>query len=319
MTLTQMRYLIAIVDCGFNISRAAAALHTSQPGISRQVRLLEEQLGAKVLARNGGRIVGLTECGVLVVRTARRVVKEANSLALMSQDFMKQAEGKLSVGTLHTYALSLLPRTVATFRQRYPDVVIEVRQTPPALMVDLLRSGDIDLAITIRAPDISSGLLGLQLMMIPPTLIVPAGHPLLKVKGPLKLKDLVHYPMICHESLSSSTWGMLQEFAQKGIELKPAVYALDGSVIQAYVAAGAGIAVISDILPRATGVRVIDVSHLFEHSAITAVIDPHRYLRGYVYEFITCLAPNWTKVRVEKAIRGVLFKDASASKRAPPR
>lgn len=302
MTLTQMQYLIAIVDHDFNISRAALALHTSQPGISRQIRILERELGTVILARDAGRIVGATDSGLLVIARARRVIHEANSLAAMKQEFMQLTSGRLSIGSLHTYALSLLPKAVASLRENYPEVVVEVRNTAPKQSIELLRSGHIELAITIGMPPASSGLLGLPLVNIPPVLVVPAGHPLLKLAS-IQLDDLARYPMICHESLSSTTWGMIETFKRQGIEIRAAVYACDASVMRAYVAEGVGIAVVSGHLPNAKNLEEVDVSYLFDASAITAVLDPQRFHSGYFYDFIGFLAPTWTRRNIDASIR----------------
>jgi LysR family cys regulon transcriptional activator len=305
MTLTQLRYLIAIVDHGFSISRAAQALHTSQPGISRQIRVLEEQLGTAVLARNGGRIVGVTESGMHAVATARRIVKDVESLKLMGEEFLQQEGGRLAVGTLHTYAMSMLPSAIALLRQRYPRVVVDVRQASPGLTFELVAAGELDLGVTIELPPPETGLLGLPIGEIPLALIVPVGHELLE-RQPVTLKDLLRYPMICLGS-STGSWGVNSVYKAQGLALQPAIYAMDASVIQSYVAAGAGIAVIPGSLPTSPSVRSIDVAHLFPPSRLTAVIDPRRYLRGYLYDFIAQLAPAWTKRAVDLAIRDALF------------
>lgn len=312
MTLTQLRYLIAIVDCGCSISRAAEVLHTSQPGISRQIRVLEQQLGTAVLARNGGRIVGLTESGVQAVTTARRIVKDMESLKLMSQEFLQQEGGRLNIGTLHTYALSLLPPAIAAMFARYPGVLIDVRQTALPLTLELVRAGELDVGVTIDLPPASSGLLGLPVAKIPLALVVPVGHKLLK-RRPVSLEDLLQYPMICLGSSSTGSWGVSSVFKSHGLELRPSIYAMDASVMQSYVAQGVGIAMLPASLPTSPNVRSIDVSHLFPPSAVTAVIDPNRYMRGYVYEFLVNLAPRWTKREVDRAIRGMLFGASSGA------
>jgi LysR family cys regulon transcriptional activator len=312
MTFIQLRYLIAIIDSGFNISRAAEVLSTSQPGISRQIRILEQQLGTTVLARNGGRIVGLTESGVHAVTTARRIVKDMESLNLMSQEFLQQEGGTLTIGTLHTYALSMLPSALAAVLARYPKVLVNVRQTAYPLALELVQAGEIDVGVTIGSPPASTGLLGLPVADIPLALVVPVGHELLKQRRPLSLEDLLRYPMIClHSSIAS--WGVSSVYKANGIELHPSIYAMDASVMQSYVAHGIGIAVLPASLPTPANVRVISVSHLFPPSPVTAVIDPNRYMRGYVYEFIAHLAPRWTRREVDLAKRDVLFGTPSST------
>ena len=306
MTLTQLRYLVAIADCGFNISRAAEALHTSQPGISRQIRVLESQMGTVLLLRDGGRIVGLSENGLLAVAAAKRVLNEANSLTLMSQELMQQTSGKLTIATLHTGALALLPPAVAAIRAKYPDVVVEIKTSSPAEMLDLVQAGEADFALAFYRPAESARLLSIPISTIPSVLIAAEGHPLLAMEQ-LTLEELARYPMICHKSLSLETWGMLERFKSKGIMLTPAIYASDASVMQSCVAEGAGIAIVPAILPVSPRVRKVDVSSLFDSNEITAVLDPSRFHRSFVFDFIQALAPSWTVNAIRAEMRRIFF------------
>jgi LysR family cys regulon transcriptional activator len=309
MTLTQLRYFAAIVESGFNISRAAQVLHTSQPGVSRQIRVLEEQLGTNLLERTGGRIVGLTETGTRVLVTARRILKDADSLKSMSDEFLQQEVGQLTIATMHTHAHAVLPKAVAALRRRYPGVVVEIRQASPSLILDLARAGEVDLGLTIEIPAASHRLAAFPLMQIPRILIVPRNHPLLK-KRSVTLQDLTLYPMICQHALSAGGWAVTRVFKEHGVDMTPAIYAMDASVIKAHVEEDAGIAVISGVLfdpKRDSRIRAINVSHIFEPSTMTAVVDPYRYLRGYTYDFIAQLAPDWTRQAIDDAIRKVVF------------
>ncbi len=312
MTLTQLRYLVAVADCGFNISRAAEALHTSQPGISRQIRVLEKQMGTILLLRDGGRITGFSENGLRAVAAARRVLNEANSLTLMSQELMEQTSGKLTIATLHTGALTLLPPAVAAIRAQYPDVVVEIKSTSPAAMLEMVQAGEADMALAFRRPAESARLLSIPIATIPAALMAPEGHPLLALDT-LTLEELARYPMVCHQSLSAATWGMLERFNSKGIELRPSVYASDASVMQRCVAEGTGIAILPDILPVSPGVRKVDVSHLFEANEVTAVLDASRFHRSFVFELIHALAPAWPVNAIRAEMRKVFFDGAQPS------
>lgn len=302
MTLTQLRYLVAIADHGFNISRAAAALHTSQPGVSRQIRVLEQQLGAAILARSRGRVSGLTPSGMQALAKSRRVLNEVEGLRLMSKNFVGDVIGTLGIATQHSYAISIVPRAVAAMRKRYPRVSVTVQQAAAALGVEMVRYGDVDVAITIEPPPPGSGLAGLHIAKIPLVLIVPAGHPILK-KRSIVIEDLLSYPFIGPISSSSADWGVRRVFNAHGLEMQPVISVMNAGVMQSYVAAGAGIAIVPASLPRAPGVRAIDVEHLFKPNSITAVLDPHRPLPGYLYEFISKLAPAWTKGEIDRAMR----------------
>ena len=308
MTLTQLKYLVAIVEQGFNITRAAAVLHTSQPGISRQIRLMEEELGITMLSRNSGRIVGLTEEGIRVAMSAKRIVNEMTSLKLMGEEFLQQETGKLSIVTLHSFALSTLTEAIIMIRTRYPEVTIDVQHASASQCFEMMRAGGIDLGITIEEPPESYGLASLPLGTVPRVLIVPQGHPLIK-RDSIGLADIASYPLIFHRSLASSGWAVARTFKKQGIELKPTVEAMDASVIKAYVEHGAGIAIISGAAydpKRDPGLYAIDLSHIIEPSYISAVLDPFRYMRGFVYEFIEKLSPRWTKRNVDDAIRDIV-------------
>ena len=302
MTLTQLRYLVAIADHGFNISRAAAALHTSQPGVSRQIRVLEEQLGAPILSRNRGRITGLTAAGMQALVKARRILNEVEGLRRTSRDMAGDVIGTLGVATQYSYAISIVPRAVAAMRDRYPGVSVVVQQAAAAVGVEMVRYGDVDIAITIEPPSPGSGLAGLHLADIPLVLIVPDGHALLKRRA-IGLEDLLAYPFIGPVSSSSADWGVRRVFASQGLEFEPAISVMNAGVMQSYVAISAGIAIVPASLPRQAGVRSIEVEHLFKPNTVTAIVDAHRPLTSYAYDFLSHLAPQWTKTEIERALR----------------
>ncbi len=305
MTFTQLRYFVAVVECGFNVSKAALLLHTSQPGISRQIRVLEQSIGTHLLVRTNGRIIGLTEAGSKTFSTAKRVLKDVTSLKSMSEEYLQEEVGHLVIGTMHTHALGILPSAVAMLRKRYPGVTIEVRQASPVMITELCKIGELDIGLSLGQPEAQHRLLGFPLVSIPRVLIVQKNHPLLKKRN-ISLEDLLNYPMICQHSLSAGGWEVTRVFKEMGKELSPAIYAMDSSVIKAFVEKDAGIAVISGASfdpKRDTAIRAIDVSKLFQPSQLTAVIDPYRFLRGYTYDLITEIAPQWTKRKIDLTIR----------------
>lgn len=301
MTLTQLRYLVAIADHGFSISRAAAALHTSQPGVSRQIRVLEEQLGAPILSRKRGRVTGLTPAGTEALAKARRILNEVEGLRRMSREMAGNVIGTLGVATQYSYAISIVPRAVAAMRERYPGVSVVVQQAAAAVGVEMVRYGDVDVAITIEPPPPGSGLAGLRLTDIPLVLIVPEGHPLLKRRA-IGLEDLLAHPFIGPVSSSSADWGVRRVFSSHGLELEPAISVMNAGVMQSYVAIGAGIAIVPSSLPRQQGVRAIDVAHLFKANSVTAILDAHRPPTAYLYEFLSHLATQWTKTEIDRAL-----------------
>jgi LysR family cys regulon transcriptional activator len=305
MTLQQLRYFAATVECGFNISRAAEAVHTSQPGISKQLKLLEQQLGTTLLNRSMGRIIGLTDAGSRVYETAKRVLRETDSLAHMGQDFMAEESGRLTIATLHTYAQALLPNAVARLRQACPHVSIELQQHSPGRIIELVRGGDVDIGITMEIPGPRSGVVALPIMSVPRLLLVPDNHPLLQCEH-VTLEEMVRYPFVVQTTLSAGGWAINQVLKAHGFTVETAVTAADASLMKAYVEQGVGIAIMSAPIynpSRDPGIRGIDVSHLFDPSEITLLLDPYRYQRGYVLKFIHLLAPQWEQGKVSAEIR----------------
>jgi LysR family cys regulon transcriptional activator len=321
MTPQQMRYLCAIADCGFNISRAALTLHTSQPGISKQIKLLEQQLGTTLLTRSAGRVTGLTEGGERVLGAARRILKELDSLKLMGADFLGQESGQFVVATMHTHARAVLPPVLRELRERYPGVVVDVRQGTPSYIVDMVRAGEADVGVTIEEPPPSGGVISLPCMLIPRVLMVPAGHPLLALET-VAFEDLLRYPVVSQKSLSAGGWAVGRVLKTKGLTLEPVVLANDSSVIKAFVEEGIGIAIIPAVMydaERDSKLRTIDVSRLFGASQLTAVIDPYRYQRGYVYDFIARLAPAWDRAAVQREARRYLIENEQPASQPPAR
>jgi LysR family cys regulon transcriptional activator len=305
MTLQQLRYFIATVESGFNISRAAEMVHTSQPGVSKQIRLLEQQLGTALLARTSSRVVGLTDAGERVLEAARRIVRETDGLTQMGRDLMKQETGRLTIASLHTYALALLPKAVSALRQRYPHVTVELRQESPGHIIEMVRAGEVDIGVSMDAQDPHNGVIAFPFLEVPRALLTPKRHPLLDLEK-VTLEDMVRYPFVAQTGLSAGGWAISKVLKSRGFTFDISVLAADASLMKAYVEHGLGIAIVSSLLydsRRDTGLAVIDVSHVFEPSTVTVLMDPYRYQRGYVHELIQLLAPVWNRTRIVQAVR----------------
>ncbi len=305
MTLQQLRYFIATVESGFSMSRASRSVFTSQPGISKQVQLLEEELGATLLVRERSRIKGLTEAGERVFEAAKRVMRETDGLKQMGQDFLQQESGQLGIASLHTYSIALLPSAMRQLRERYPGVRIEVQDRTPGEIVDRVRSGQADLGLSIEAPERRSALIGLPICTIPRVLLVPQGHPLLAHGAPT-LEEIVRYPFVTQRGLASAGWAVNNVFKERGLTFNTSVVAPDASLIKACVANGLGVAIVSAMLydpARDKSLAAVDLSHIFTPSELTILLDPYRYLRGYVLHFIQLLVPQWPPHRVVQKVR----------------
>ncbi len=304
MTLQQLRYLCAIADCGFNISRAAELLHTSQPGISKQIGLLEEELNTGVFVRRKGRIVDVSTRGAQVLEIARRILKDANSLRNMGDEFVQMQDGHLTLAALHVHARYLLLDVITQFKKAHAGVRVDLLQGTPGKVSDLVMSGEADIGVTIEPLTQLTGLLQITCRPVARSVIVPVRHPLLRIKKPT-LEDIAMYPVIAVEPSSAVDWAIRRAFQLRGIELDVAMYAGDATVIKAYVEQGLGIGMLPTAVfepARDKGLRAIDASHLFGDSDLKLIIDPYRYLRSFAYEFIEMVAPEWTRDKVEAAM-----------------
>ena len=304
MTLQQLRYLCAVADCGFNISRAAQVLHTSQPGISKQIGMLEEELNTAVFVRRKGRIVDVSERGAHVLDVARRILKDAGSLREMGAEVVQPQAGRLALAVMHVHARYLLLDVLTDFRRSHPAVRIDLLQGTPGRVGELVLSGEADMGLSVEPLRRQTGLLQIACRPVPRSVVVPAGHPLLRKTRPT-LEDIARHPVIVVDAASAVDWEIRRAFQSRGIELDVAMQAADASVIKAYVEAGLGIAMLPTAAyepERDRGLRAIDAGHLFGDSHLNLLIDPYRYLRGFAYDFIERLAPHWQRPQVEEAM-----------------
>lgn len=305
MNLQQLRYLCEIAEQDLNLSKAAKTLHTSQPGISRQIRLFEEELRAELLVRQGNRIAALTEPGRSAVQIAKRILRELENLKSVGADYASETSGSLTIATTHVHARYILLPVVKRFQQRFPDVNLSLRQGNPDQIVQLVESGEADLGVctapTIATPELAR----LPCYRIRRCVLVPTRHPLLAKKR-ISLTDLAGYPMINLDNSFAGGVAVMSAFAARSIAPNVVISATDADVIKAYVAAGMGIATLPEIAfntKRDTGLRTINARHLFEASISYVWVHRHQYLRGYATDFIHMLSGAWTRPMVDRAIQ----------------
>lgn len=304
MNLQQLRYLNEIVRCELNISDAAAALYTSQPGISKQIKLLEEELGIDIFVRNGKRIVSLTEPGRTVLAIARRMLLETDNLKHVGQEFRQQGSGNLTIATTHTQARYALPPVVKAFTQAHPGVRLGLHQGNPTQIAEQVLSGEADLGIATESLALYDELVTLPCYEWHHCVVVPPGHPLLNEKR-LTLKKLALYPLITYDFAFTGRNKINQAFRAAGIEPNIALTAIDADVIKTYVELGLGVGIVAQmafIPERDRHLRMIDAGHLFEPSTTRIAIRRNQYLRGYTYDFIELFAPGLTHEVVAEAL-----------------
>ena len=313
MNLQQLRYLAEVADRGLNLSRAAQALHTSQPGISKQIRLLEEELGAELLVREGNRITALTEPGQEALAIVRRVLRELDGLRRVGQEAQDAGQGSLVIATTHAHARYLLIPLVQRFQARFPGVRLSLRQGNPDQIMQLVQSGQADLGLCTAPTVATDALARLPCFRIWRCVLVPQGHALLRKKR-LTHEDLAAYPMITLDASFAGGVAILESFAKARIEPQVVLSATDADVIKAFVASGMGIATLPEWAfdgRRDQGLRSIEGRHLFRPAISYLWLQRHQYMRGYAYEFIGMLSPVWQPGRVKQALAGAEPADES--------
>ncbi len=306
MKLQQLRYLKEIAKRDLNLSEAAESLHTSQPGISKQIRQLEHELGVDLLVRHGKRVIDLTEPGRAILGIVERILQDTENLKQVAREFGSEGSGPLVIATTHTQARYALPAVISGFTQRYPKVRLSLRQGSPDYIAQLVRSGEADIAITTEAAELYEGLVLLPCHQWNRCVITPLRHPLLREK-PLTLEAIARYPVITYDFALAGDSPIKRAFDQKRLVPDVVLTAIDADVIKTYVEMGLGIGILAKMAfdpARDMGLRLIDASHLFEPSMARIGLRPNAYLRGYVYDFIEMFAPHLKRAVVEATLKG---------------
>ncbi|HEX8874416.1 MAG TPA: HTH-type transcriptional regulator CysB [Nitrosospira sp.] len=305
MKLQQLRYLCEVANQGLNLSKAAEILHTSQPGISKQIRLLENELGVDVFVRNGKRVVETTPPGRAIIEIAERMLRDAKNLKQVGQEFANEATGSLTIATTHTQARYALPSAIKRFTARYPKVKLILRQGSPTQISELVTSGVADIAIATEAIELFDELVMLPCYQWNRCIVVPPRHPLLKLEK-LTLEAIAQYPIITYDFAFTGRSKINQAFDAKKLVPNVVLTAIDADVIKTYVELGLGIGILAQMAfdpKRDKHLRSIDASHLFEPSTTRIGIGRNSYLRGYVYDFIEIFAPHLDHAAVKTAMK----------------
>lgn len=306
MKLQQLRYLREVVKQGLNVSEAAEALYTSQPGISKQIRLLEEELGVQILVRNGKRVVDLTEPGRIIVDIADRMLKDAESLRAVGKEFGKEDTGTLTLATTPTQARYGLPPTIQRFVRQHPRVHLSLREGSPEQIVERVTEGVADLGIVTEYCPQLDNLLLLPCSQWSRGVMTPADHPLLKER-PLTLEAIARYPILTYDFAFNADSPIRKAFEARNIHPNVALTAVDADVIKTYVALGLGVGIVAGMAydpARDTSLHLLDAAHLFEAGMTRIALRRNAYLRKYVYDFIEAFAPHLSRAVVEKTMRG---------------
>lgn len=303
MKLQQLRFLREVAERNLNITDAAEALHTAQPGVSKQIRLLEEELGITIFVRAGKRIVSVTEPGKQVIRMARQVLDAAENLKRASKDFTSRDSGQLTIATTHTQASYVLPPIVTQFAKRYPKVRLSLKQGNPNQVAEMVLAGQADMGIATESLGGFKDLVSLPCYEWNRTIVAPAGHPILKVKS-LTLKRLAEEPIITYDAHFTGRSKIDQAFEKAGLEPNIVLSALDSDVIKRYVAIGLGVGIIASMAYDPEWdqqLRSLDCSDLFESSVTRIAFRRNGFLRLFHYDFVEMFAPALTRNVIEAA------------------
>lgn len=307
MNFQQLRAVRETARLGFNLTEVAHALHTSQPGVSRQIRELEDELGIEIFVRAGKRLTGLTPPGEVLLPIVERLLLDADNLRHVGEEFVAQNSGRLSIAATHSQARYALPTVVRDFRAVYPQVTLELHQGSPRQVAAMLLSGEADIGVATEALAQYEQLVALPCYRWTHSIVVPPDHELLRTEGPVTLQQLARFPIITYEAGYTGRTHIDEAFAKAGLKPGVVLSAMDADVIKTYVELGMGVGIVASIAfdaERDRTLRALDARHLFEVNLTRLAIRRGTWLRGYVYAFIESFAPTLTRDVVKRALAG---------------
>jgi LysR family cys regulon transcriptional activator len=303
MKLQQLRYIWEVAHHDLNVSATAQSLYTSQPGISKQIRLLEDELGVEVFSRSGKHLTRVTPAGEAILKTAGEILRKVESIKQVAQEFCNEQKGSLSIATTHTQARYALPGPIQTFIDRYPEVSLHMHQGTPMQISELAADGTVDFAIATEALELFSDLIMMPCYKWNRAIIVPKNHPLAQISN-ITLEDVAAHPIVTYVFGFTGRSKLDEAFMERGLAPKVVFTAADADVIKTYVRLGLGIGIVAKMAYDPVldeDLVAIDASHLFEASITKIGFRRGTFLRGFMYEFIELFAPHLTKEIVEEA------------------
>jgi len=306
MKLQQLKYLLAIVDNGLNITAAADRLYTSQPGVSKQIKLLEEELGLQLFGRKGKSLNHVTRAGEQVVLRARTIMEEVEQIRRLAADFYQEVEGTLTIAATNTQARYVLPGIVRELRQQYPKVSLNLHQGTSDQIADMVTRNEIDFAIATGASDLFGDLLQIPGYHWDRIVLVPNGHELTRIDRQLTLKDLARHPLVSYVFSFDGETALKRTFARQGLDANVVFTARDADVIKTYVRMGFGIGIVASMAYEPDDnkhLTPIKVNGLFPRSTTWIGFRRNTVLRCYMADFIRLFAPHVNAEQIDKAAR----------------
>ncbi|GMG88267.1 HTH-type transcriptional regulator CysB [Biformimicrobium ophioploci] len=303
MKLQQLRYIWEVAHHELNVSATAQSLYTSQPGISKQIRLLEDELGVEIFARSGKHLTRVTPAGEAILKTAGEILRKVENIKQVAQEFSNDKKGSLSIATTHTQARYALPAVIQKFIDKYPDVSLHMHQGTPMQISEMAADGTVDFAIATEALELFSDLVMMPSYRWNRCVIVPKGHPLCQVSK-LSLEDVAEFPIVTYVFGFTGRSKLDEAFLEKGLAPKVVFTAADADVIKTYVRLGLGIGIVARMAvddELDDDLVALDASELFEPSITKIGFRKGIFLRGFMYDFIESFAPHLTRELVEQA------------------
>ena len=306
MNIQQLRYICEVERQGLNISVAAESLHTSQPGVSKQIHLLEEELGIRIFERGGKRLTGITPPGRIILAQAKQVLRDVQSIKQVGAEFTNEASGSLSIATTHTQARYTLPKVIKAFTERYAQVNLHIHQGNPTQIAEMVETGLADVGIATEALSLHHDLVVMPCYQWNRCVVAPPDHPILR-EQPLTLEALARYPIVTYDFAFAGRSLINKAFEARGLTPNVVLTALDSDVIKTYVELGLGVGLLAKMAfepERDKNLAMLDAAHLFDSSTTNIAVRRGTYLRGYLYAFIELFAPHLTREAVDKAMGG---------------
>lgn len=306
MNLHQLRFVREAVRQNFNLTEAAKALFTSQPGVSKAIIELEEELGIDIFARHGKRIRGLTEPGRAVLKSVELIMQEIDGLKRIGEEYAAQDSGSFTIATTHTQARYALPKIVQAFMQKYPKVRLSLLQGNPKQIAEMVLRDQADVAIATEAIAGFDGLVSLPCYQWEHVLVVPADHPLLKSKL-VTLEEIAQYPLITYDAAFAGRNKIDHAFSLRDLHPNILLEAIDADVIKTYVELGMGVGIIAGMAfdaERDKNLRSVSVGHLFGMNVSRVAMRQGAYLRSYIYSFVELLSPTLNRKLIDQVMQG---------------
>lgn len=314
MNLRQLRFISEVARHGLNVSATAESLYTSQPGVSKQIRQLEDELGVQIFERSGRQLTGITEAGRAILALADRALAEADNIRQVAQEYSDPQRGNLSVATTHTQARYALPPVIRAFRERYPRVSLQMHQGTPLQIAELAATGITDFAIATEAMEHFEDLVMMPCYRWNRAVVVPKGHPLTTTK-PLTLEAVAAHPIVTYVFGFTGRSKLDLAFRSRGLRPNVVFTATDAEVIKTYVRMGLGVGIVARMAVEPEGdhdLCALDASQLVEPSTTRIGFRRGAFLRGYMYEFIELFAPHLTRDAVDAAARCRSYEEREA-------